>query len=183
MSVNKVGVVSGLIIFVIPAFLFIFTSCSREPEPVHSTHHFTMMDDTLLKYNKGIMMTEDREIDDFVRRYQWNMTKTQTGLRFMIYQHGNGKSAVKGKVATLKFTVKLLNGDPCYSSAADGQKVFVIGHGGVESGLEEGILLLKVGDHAKFILPSHLAFGLLGDQRKIPQNASLVYDVELVEIK
>jgi FKBP-type peptidyl-prolyl cis-trans isomerase FkpA len=77
----------------------------------------------------------------------------------------------------------LLNGDLAYSSGQTGPKEFEIGHGGVESGLEEGILLLHVGDHAKFIVPSHLAFGLLGDQNKIPQRATLVYDIELVKLK
>jgi FKBP-type peptidyl-prolyl cis-trans isomerase len=42
---------------------------------------------------------------------------------------------------------------------------------------------MHVGDRAKFIVPSHLAFGLLGDQNKIPQHATLVYDIELVKIK
>ena len=129
------------------------------------------------------MLTEDREIEDFIFRYHWKMTKSPTGLRYFIYTRGSGKKAEKGERATLQFTVRLLNGNLCYSSVVDGKKTFKIGYGGVESGLEEGILLLKVGDKAKFILPSHLAFGLLGDQNKIPQNASLVYDVELVEIK
>ena len=42
---------------------------------------------------------------------------------------------------------------------------------------------MKVGDIAKFILPSHLAFGLLGDEEKIPKRATLVYHVELLTIK
>ena len=163
--------------------LLILSSCGQEPAPANTTRNFSVMDDTMLNYNKGVMMTEDREIEDFMVRYQWEMEKSPTGLRYMIYTKGNGKKAERGKIASLKFSVKLLNGNLCYSSATDGLKTFRIGRGGIESGLEEGILLLKVGDRAKFILPSHLAFGLLGDQNKIPQNATLVYDVELVEIK
>ena len=41
---------------------------------------------------------------------------------------------------------------------------------------------MKVGDKAKFIIPSHLAFGLLGDENKIPKRATLVYDVELIDV-
>ena len=167
----------------LPIFLFLLLSCRQEPLPARSTHNLNMMDDTLVNYNKGVMMAEDREIEDFISRYKWQMKKSQTGLRYMIYTHGNGKKAEKGKVATLNFIVKLLNGNLCYSSVVEGPKKFTIGHSGVESGLEEGILLLKVGDRAKFILPSHLAFGILGDQDKIPRNTSLVYDVTLVEIK
>jgi FKBP-type peptidyl-prolyl cis-trans isomerase len=42
---------------------------------------------------------------------------------------------------------------------------------------------MNVGDRAKFIVPSHLAFGLLGDQKMIPPQATLVYDVELINLK
>ena len=79
--------------------------------------------------------------------------------------------------------IRLLNGETIYRSENKGIKEFLIGKGGVESGLEEGILLLHQGDKARFIIPSHLAFGLLGDSDKIPEKASLVYDVELIKIK
>ncbi len=52
----------------------------------------------------------------------------------------------------------------------------------VESGLHHGVKHLSVGDKAKFILPSHLAFGTYGDGEKIPSKATLLYDLELIEI-
>jgi FKBP-type peptidyl-prolyl cis-trans isomerase FkpA len=52
----------------------------------------------------------------------------------------------------------------------------------VEAGLEEGILLMHKGGKAKFILPSHLAFGLIGDQNKIPGKSTLIYDVNLIDL-
>lgn len=142
-----------------------------------------MMSDSLVKYNRGVVLTEDQQIDDFVARYGWKLTKTGTGLRYMIFQEGHGEKTKKGKIAVIRYTLRFLNGNLCYSSDKEGLKEFKIGYGGVESGVEEGILLMHVGDRAKFIVPSHLAFGLLGDQNKIPQNATLVYDIELVKIK
>ena len=165
-----------------PVLLIIY-SCSDNPSPSRSTHHFSISDDSLVKYNKGVFQLEESEINDFVRRYGWKVQTTSSGLRYVIYKRGTGVKAESGKLAKIRYSVKLLNGTLCYSSEESGPKTFLIGKGGVESGLEEGILLLKVGDRAKFILPSHLAFGLLGDQDKIPQNSSLVYDIELVEIK
>lgn len=157
--------------------------CSEQPKPANSTRHLEMMGDSLVNYNRGVVRTEDQQIEDFIARYGWKMTKTGTGLRYMIFRRGNGKPATKGKVAVIRYSVRLLNGNLCYSSDIDGLKKFKIGYGGVESGVEEGILLMRIGDRAKFIVPSHLAFGLLGDQNKIPPNAALVYDIELVEIK
>ena len=110
------------------------------------------------------------------------MEQSNTGLRYFIYKHGKGLPAEEGKIATLNYEIKLLTGEVCYTSKELGPKQFLIGKGGVETGLEEGILLLKEGDRAKFIIPSHLAFGLLGDSEKIPAKATLVYDVELIEL-
>ena len=142
-----------------------------------------MMSDSLVNYNRNVLLTEDQQIEDFISRYRWLMKNTGTGLRYLIYKNGQGEKAVKGKIAVIRFSLRLLNGNLCYSSDKDGLKEFKIGYGGVESGVEEGILLMRVGDRAKFIVPSHLAFGLLGDQNKIPQHATLVYDIELVKIK
>ena len=142
-----------------------------------------MMDDTLLNYNKAIVRTEDQEIEDFIQRYGWKMIKTKTGLRYMIFRKGQGEMAVKGKKATIRYNIRLINGNLCYSSEQLGLKEFIIGQGGIESGAEEGILFMHVGDRAKFIVPSHLAFGLLGDQDKIPPQATLIYDIELLSLK
>ena len=169
-----------------PVFIILMTlffSCSEQPRPSNSTRHLGMMSDSLVNYNRGVVRTEDQQIDDFIDRYGWKMTKTGTGLRYLIFKKGQGIKAAKGKVAVIRYTLRLLNGDLCYSSDKEGLKEFKIGYGGVESGVEEGILLMRVGDRAKFIVPSHLAFGLLGDQNKIPQHATLVYDIELVKIK
>ena len=170
----------------LPAFLLLLMvcySCSEQPQPSNSTRHLGMMSDSLVNYNRGVVLTEDQQIEDFIVRYGWKMNKTGTGLRYLIFKEGHGKKTKKGKVAVIRYTLRLLNGNLCYSSDKEGLKEFKIGYGGVESGVEEGILLMHVGDRAKFILPSHLAFGLLGDQNKIPQHAVLVYDIELVKIK
>ena len=58
-----------------------------------------------------------------------------------------------------------------------------LGSGGVESGLEEGILLLKLGDKARFIIPSYLAHGLSGDQDKIPPKATLIYTIKIIDLE
>jgi FKBP-type peptidyl-prolyl cis-trans isomerase FkpA len=168
------------VILIIP--LIFLTSCGSEPQPTQSTRNISMMDDSLLNYNKVVVKTEDQEIEDFIQRYGWKMAKSSTGLRYMIYRHGSGDRAEKGKKVRIMYEVRLINGNLCYSSVEKGPKEFIIGHGGIEAGAEEGILLMRVGDRAKFIVPSHLAFGLLGDQDKIPPKSAIIYDIELIKI-
>jgi FKBP-type peptidyl-prolyl cis-trans isomerase len=171
---------SGFIAFYFICVIMI--SCGRQ-EPYHKKTDPGKVEESLLKANKNLVKTENQQIEDFIARYGWKMTETGTGLRYLIYKEGSGQKVEKGNSVTLKYTVSLLNGDVCYSSDELGTKTFISRQGGVEPGLEEGILFLKKGDRAKFILPSHLAFGLVGDGNKIPAKATLVYDIELIECK
>lgn len=138
--------------------------------------------DPLLNVNKDLVKKENAEIDAYIARYQWEMKKTGTGLRYLIYEQGKGTKADTGMRVEIRFRVNLISGQVVYDSKTDGMKTFMLGKAEVESGLEEGIMLMKVGDKAKLIIPSHLAFGLLGDENKIPKRATLVYDVELVSV-
>ncbi|PLX11282.1 MAG: hypothetical protein C0594_03890 [Marinilabiliales bacterium] len=53
----------------------------------------------------------------------------------------------------------------------------------VISGLEEGISMMREGEKARFIIPPYLAWGLLGDEDKVPMRSIVVYDVELISVE
>jgi len=163
-------------------FFTVATGCVDEPKTVQSTSHIRFLDDSLVNFNRQVVMAENQEIDDYISRYRWRMQMSPTGLRYMIYQHGSGTRVIKGATVRIRYSISLLTGEDIYSSKEPASRDFLVGHGGVESGIEEGILLLRKGDRAKFIVPSHLAFGLLGDLNKIPERAALVYDIEVLEV-
>ncbi|MEI6899409.1 MAG: FKBP-type peptidyl-prolyl cis-trans isomerase [Bacteroidota bacterium] len=165
-------------------FLLILTgSCSDDPKPINSTQEFTTNKDSLIRMNQNAVKLEDLEIDAFVARYHWNMKKTSTGLRIMIYHPGKGVQASDNKTALIRCETRLLNGNLCYSTLPSMNREIKPGHEATESGLQEGILLMHEGDRAKLIVPSHLAFGLIGDQNKIPPGSPLIYDIELLKLK
>ena len=137
----------------------------------------------LIRANRQLAHDESLQIDNYISRRGLQMQKTGTGLRYMISKPGNGKAAAPGMNATVNFTLSLLDGTICYSSDSTGAETFTIDHDQVESGLHEGVKLLREGDRAKFILPSHLAHGLLGDNNKIPPRSPVVYDIQLLELK
>lgn len=158
-------------------------SCSGNQNTGKSEKHVKLTENQLIQLNKGWVDKENAEIDNFIKQKKWNMVESSTGLRYMIYHYQAGEKAKLGKVATIAYTEKLLDGTVIYSSAKNGLKSFVIGHSRMPAGLEEGIILLKVGEKAKFILPSRLAYGLSGDGRKIPPNVPIIFDVELIQLK
>lgn len=166
--------------------LFTVTSSScKQPNPSNQQleHDAAQVKESLIKANRYLIRTEEEDINDFLHRYGWTMQKTGTGLRYAIESAGNGDLVRYGQLVTLRYKVMLLTGDVIYSSDQLGFKQFTVGRGGVETGLEEGIRLLRKGDKAKFILPSHLAFGLLGDSEKIPPRTPIVYLIEVVEVQ
>ena len=123
-------------------FIGLLGACNNEPQPARSTSNLKMIDDTLITYNKGVVRTEEQEITDFTARYGWDMKETASGLRYLVYKPGEGPRAEKGKIAVIRYKVSLLNGRKIYSSDSLGPKEFVVGHGGVEAGLEEGMRFL-----------------------------------------
>jgi FKBP-type peptidyl-prolyl cis-trans isomerase len=156
--------------------LALFFSCS-EQSPGERSVSPTEARDPLIKANQEAVRFEQQQIDDFIARYRWSMESTPTGIRYMFINRGGGARAEKGRVVELEYTLTLLNGDTVYTSREKGPMKFRAGQGQVVSGLEEAILFMRVGDRAKFIIPSHLAFGLIGDQDKITHKATLVYDL------
>jgi FKBP-type peptidyl-prolyl cis-trans isomerase len=154
-------------------------SCQNVDNNTARNNRKTLTQKQLLVFNRKIMRQEKREIDTFVKAHHWNMKESGTGLRYRILVSGKGPKARTGQVAKIRYSVELFDGQKIYSGITS----FRIGYGGVESGLEEGILLLKEGDKAKFILPSHLAYGLSGDGDKIPPHTPIIYHVELLKLK
>jgi FKBP-type peptidyl-prolyl cis-trans isomerase len=139
--------------------------------------------ENLIEANKIAAQKESIQIDGYVARRKLEVTKTGTGLRYVIYKEGTGEKAVNGKIAVVKYEVSLIDGTVCYSTKEKGAEEFIIGKDNVESGLHEGITYMKVGDKAKIIIPSYLAHGLAGDFKKIPVRSTIIYDIELIALK
>jgi FKBP-type peptidyl-prolyl cis-trans isomerase FkpA len=167
-----------IVLFILPVLI----SCGQSSDPKQNSMSDAEIQESLIRVNQKMNKRESSQIDSFIIKEKLHVTKTGTGLRYEIYKKGTGKQAMPGMSAKLKFTVSLLDGTMCYSSDSSGLESFIIDHDQVESGLHEGIKLLHEGDKAKFILPSHLAHGLIGDKDKIPRRSPIVYDIELIQL-
>lgn len=136
----------------------------------------------LEEVNKYLIEKDNELIKAYIKRRGWDMEQSGSGLWYTIEQQGNGKKAQSGQHAFFNYRVELLDGTLCYSSDSLGIRDFVIGKGGVEAGLEEGIRFLNQGAKAIFIMPPHLAHHLLGDENRVPARATIVYYIELLKL-
>ncbi|MDD5149625.1 MAG: peptidylprolyl isomerase [Flavobacterium sp.] len=110
--------------------------------------------------------------------------KTESGLRYQFIQKGDGKQAEAGKTVSVHYEGSLENGKVFDSSYPRKKPIeFKLGIGQVIEGWDEGIALLKVGDKARFVIPSDLGYGPAGAGGVIPPNATLIFDVELMDVK
>jgi gliding motility-associated peptidyl-prolyl isomerase len=162
--------------------LFAFISCT-EDEPIKVLPKSNWNTDESINMQSTFLAEENDEIDSFLKHHtDWKMTKTGSGLRYFIYEKSehNDTAKVYDEVS-LYFEVKLLDGTICYTQQEEIQK-FMIEKTDIESGLHEALKYMCTNDKALFILPSHLAHGLIGDQDKIPPLQSLIYDIHLIKI-
>jgi len=110
--------------------------------------------------------------------------ETKSGLRYQIIQKGTGKAAEAGKTVSVHYKGQLADGTVFDSSYKRNAPLdFQVGVGQVIAGWDEGICLLNVGDKARLVIPSDLGYGAAGAGGVIPPDATLVFDVELMDVK
>ena len=171
--------------FLLAGMVTVFCLCScGNQEETHAPVHKTYTKEQLLTANKSDSRRESDDIDAYLAYHHLEMKGTGTGLRYMFIRHSpSGDSARSGSYAKVSYQVFLLDGTLCYSSDKDGPKEFRIGEDHVESGIHEMVMMMKTGDKTRFILPSNLAHGLLGDGDKIPPRAPVLYEMELMKLR
>jgi peptidylprolyl isomerase len=113
-----------------------------------------------------------------------DFVSTTSGLQYYDFQVGSGATPQKGQQVTVHYTGWLLNGGKFDSSLDRGEPfAFTIGVGEVIPGWDEGVLTMKVGGKRQLIIPPNLGYGDQGAGGVIPPNATLVFEVELLEVR
>lgn len=109
-------------------------------------------------------------------------TKTASGLIKFTITEGSGPSPKASDRVEVHYTGWLLDGTKFDSSVDRGQSAtFPLGN--VIKGWTEGVALMKVGEKATLVIPGELGYGARGSPPRIPADATLVFDVELISIK
>lgn len=166
---------------VVLATSLFMASCVEKPVEKQQVSD-SQIKESLEKANRYLANEEEEDIKNYVSRHQLDMVSTGTGMRYQILQAGNGSLIRPGQTVTMEYVLNDIVGDVVYSSEKDGVMTFVVGCGDVVSGLDEAMKYLHLGDVAKVIVPSHLGYGLLGDQKDIPARATLIYTVKIIKV-
>jgi peptidylprolyl isomerase len=109
---------------------------------------------------------------------------TPSGLKYVDEKIGDGAEPKAGQTVTVHYTGTLEDGKKFDSSKDRNQPFeFTIGVGQVIKGWDEGVMTMKVGGKRKLIIPAELGYGTRGAGGVIPPNATLLFDVELLEVE
>ena len=109
---------------------------------------------------------------------------TQSGLKYTDVVVGTGAEAKTGQTAVVHYTGWLTDGKKFDSSKDRGQPFsFPLGRGQVIKGWDEGVVGMKVGGKRELMIPPDLGYGARGAGGVIPPNATLKFEVELLDLK
>lgn len=134
-----------------------------------------MMEIELIEVNEPVKQTV---IDEF------NYTTTTSGLRIYEITIGTGPTPQKGQTVVVQYVAWYVDGTQFDSSYFRGQPYeFKLGLGEVIKGWDEGIATMKVGGKRKLVIPPELGYGAAGAGNAIPGDTTLVYEIELLEIR
>ncbi|MDF1576073.1 MAG: FKBP-type peptidyl-prolyl cis-trans isomerase [Bacteroidales bacterium] len=135
-----------------------------------------------IRVNQYMHQRHQDQISAFLERVGWKAEVTPSGLWIVVENPGEGRRITENMRVRYAFESMLLDGTPCYEASVSRPKEIVVGKGGVESGVEQGLQLLSEGAEAIFIIPPHLAHGNFGDREKIPGNMVLIYHVQVLKV-
>ena len=131
---------------------------------------------------------DEKLLQDYFKEKKIKPMKTASGLYYTITKKGKGVNAKDGQTVSVNYTGKTLDGK-AFDSNTDSAfhhrdpLKFELGKGRVIKGWDEGLALLNKGSKATLYIPSRLAYGPQGQGKRIPPNAILMFDVELLDMK
>lgn len=113
-----------------------------------------------------------------------DLTTTASGLQYKDLRVGTGTPAEARRTVRVHYTGTFVDGDAFDSSRDRGEPLeFTLGVGQVIAGWDEGVTGMREGGQRILVIPGHLAYGARGVPGAIPPNETLVFDVELVEVR
>ena len=141
---------------------------------------FSIMGITLVIFYVGNIMAGEK----MAAKKKENIVTTASGLQYVDIVEGKGAAPKVGQTVDVHYTGWLTNGTKFDSSVDRGEPFsFVLGEGMVIKGWDEGLSTMKVGGKRKLTIPPTLGYGKRGAGGVIPPDATLIFDVELLEVK
>jgi len=169
-------------------FLLVFlglNSCSEQEAraPITSSKSNGLL--STISVLKEINKAEETKIKNYIKKdslHSYISSPNGFWFRYIVKNESDTVSPVKGDIVQISYDLLDLNDQIIYSKETNGVKEYVVDKEDFIPGLQAGIKLMKEGESMKFIIPSFNAFGVLGDEKKIGMNTSIISRITLINI-
>lgn len=156
--------------------VFLLTACNNVPVVETGNDGGNDMRENLINANRYLTQGEETSIDSYAARRGWQMTVLPCGARMMVTDEGKGAPVAYDETVVIGYRVEDLGGKTIYANRLD---TVVAGRLEPTRGLDAALLTMRHGSRARVIVPSELAYGMVGDGDRIGQRMTLVYDVRI----
>ena len=160
--------------------LLLCSSCSSN-EPREPVKQAAVLVETiaLTEVNRQLMEKDKDIIETLMHRKNWEMNYHPEGYYSMVIKEGKGGEIQNNSTVELLRKIQLLDGTVCYEEQ---KHSFNVNRTEEIAGLHQALLGRRGGDNLRFIFLPHMAYGLLGDRDKIPLRASLIFEIEILNV-
>lgn len=143
-----------------------------------------MTEEERMEVQRDFLRKERESIDAYIKDRDLKVERTGSGMYYAITKDSLAPEMVETEDRVeYSYNIYMLNGSLLFSSDESGNGTLTIDKEDAEIGLHESLKKLGLGDEGLFILPSHLAFGVAGDQNRVPPKTALVYELKIVKIQ
>lgn len=158
--------------------------CGSSTETSTTKQEPSQTRESQIENQRSFLKKERASIEQYIADRKLKFTRTGTGMYYAITTDSlAGTNAETGDDVLFDYTISLLNGNEIYSAKENGLRQLRIDKQDAEIGVHEALKRLGLGDEGLFILPSHLAFGVAGDQNRVPPVTALIYKIKLLKLE
>jgi FKBP-type peptidyl-prolyl cis-trans isomerase len=134
------------------------------------------------------LVVDSKLIEEYLKENNMTATRTPSGLYYQVLREGNGEDAVAGKTVKVHYIGKFLDGSTFDSSYSTGNPyVFRLGYENDPNSpikaWHQAVALMNKGDEFRIFVPSGLAYGRTGSFGRIPPNAVLMFEMDLLDVR
>lgn len=168
------------------ALVWLALACSGQDEQVQKERRPSVqeMREQRIQAQRDFLQKEEASIQQYVADRSLNMERSGSGLYYQIERDSsNLEDLTEGDLITYSYAVFLLNGRALYSSEQDGLGRLVLNKQDAIIGLHQALDRMTLGDTGRFIIPSHLAYGVAGDQKNVPPLTALEYHLKILNVE
>jgi FKBP-type peptidyl-prolyl cis-trans isomerase len=135
---------------------------------------------SLMEMNKQFYDLENEEITRFIDSTKWQGKREGTGIGIRIIKEGNGEKVALTDDVTISYSIKMLDGTTC-DKLTKVVKTINLEKGEMIMGMREAILGMTISETSEFIIPSYMAYGVVGFPKCIPGWTPIICEITLID--